>query len=143
MTTDRPSWSAEHADSDAKGVWQSSEVADDARIDPAAQEYIDAIPAGPRPLFDRMHRLIAQVHPDVEVVLSYKMPTYQVGKRRLYVGAWKHGISLYGWGEGEDAGFTDRHPELSSGKGTIRITPKAAESIEDDELRNLVRGALS
>ena len=64
------------------------------------------------------------------------MPTYEVGKRRLYVGVWKHGISLYGWGAGEDAGFTDRHPELSSGKGTIRITPAAAEQITDDELRS-------
>lgn len=56
---------------------------------------------------------------------------------------WKHGISIYGWGEGQDAGLTTRHPELSSGKGTIRITPKAAEAISDDELRALARGALA
>ena len=112
------------------------------RIEPEAQTYIDAIAPEQRPLFDRMDGLIREIHPDAEVVLSYKMPTYKVGKRRLYVGVWKHGISLYGWGQGEDAGFTDRHPELSSGKGTIRLSPEAAEHIADDELRDLVRGVL-
>ncbi len=111
-------------------------------MDHAAEEYINAIPSERRPLFDRMHRLIVESHPDARVVISYNMPTYKVGDRRLYVGVWKHGISLYGWGDGEDGGFTDRHPELSSGKGTIRITPKAAETITDDELRALVTGAL-
>ena len=111
-------------------------------MDAAARDYIDAIPPEQRPLFDRMHGLILEVHPDAEIVITYKMPTYQVGEKRLYVGVWKHGISLYGWGEDQDAGFTDRHPELSSGKGTIRITPKAAEAITDHELRALVRGSL-
>lgn len=108
----------------------------------AAEEYINAIGPEQRPLFDRMHTVILEGHPDAEVVISYNMPTYKVGERRLYVGVWKHGISLYGWDEGEDAGFSDRHPELTSGKGTIRITPKAAESITDDELRGLAQGAL-
>lgn len=111
-------------------------------MDPDARAYIDAIPAEHRPLFERVHRLILEVHPDSEVVFAYKMPTYKVEMRRLYVGVWKHGVSLYGWGEGEDGGITERHPELSSGKGTLRITPTAAEDITDDELRALARAAL-
>ena len=106
------------------------------------QAYIDAIPTERRPLFDRVHRLIVEVHPEATTVLSYRMPTYVVGDRRLYVGAWRHGVSLYGWDEGRDAGFTERHPELSSGKGTIRLTTAAAALFEDDELRDLVRAAL-
>ena len=112
------------------------------RIDPAAQEYIDAIPPTQRPLFDRVHRVIAEVQPEVQVVLSYKMPTYVAGERRLHVAAWTHGISLYGWHEGEDGGLVERFPELSSGKGTLRISTEAAEGITDDELRALARGAL-
>jgi len=111
-------------------------------VDDEVQAYIDAIPTERRPLFDRVHRLIVEVRPDVATVLSYKMPTYVVGDRRLYVGAWKHGVSLYGWDEGRDAGFTERHPELSSGKGTIRLTTAAAALLEDDELCDLVRAAL-
>lgn len=112
-------------------------------MDQAAQDYIDAIPLERRPLFDRMHGLILEEHPDAEVMIAYKMPTYKVGENRLYVGVWTHGISIYGWSEGQDAGFAAGHPELSSGKGTLRITPAAAENISDDELRALARGALA
>ena len=118
-------------------------MGDDLTIEPEAQAYIDAIAPEQRPLFDRMDAVIREVHPEVEVGLSYKMPTYRVGERSLHVAVWKHGISLYGWNEGADGGLIARHPELSSGKGTLRITPAAAKDITDDELRAVVRGALS
>ncbi len=111
-------------------------------MDDAAREYIDAIAPERRPLFDRLHQLIIEAYPGVEVVISYQIPTYKVGRYRLYVGVWKHGLSLYGWDEGRDAGFAARHPELSSGKGTLRLSPRAAAAIPDDELRDLVRAAL-
>jgi hypothetical protein len=46
-------------------------------IDPAAQEYIDAIAAEHRPLFDRVHGIIVAEHPEAEVGMSYGMPTPQ------------------------------------------------------------------
>jgi uncharacterized protein YdhG (YjbR/CyaY superfamily) len=110
-------------------------------VDDAARKYISAIAPEHRPLFDRMHRLVLEAKPDAEVVLSYKMPTYVVGDRRLYVGVWKHGLSLYGW-TGRDAGFAARHPELDSGTGTLRLPHEAAEGISDAELRDLARAAL-
>ena len=112
------------------------------RVDEAVQEYIDAIPSEHRPLFDRLHRLILEAAPGATVVLSYQIPTYQAGARRLHVGAWKHGVSLYGWQQGGDAGFTSRHPELKTGKGTIRLRPEDAAGIADDEFRDLARAAL-
>jgi len=115
---------------------------DDGAMDASVRTYIDAIPPEHRPLFDRLHRLLLEVHPEATVALSYKMPTYKVGARRLYVAAWKHGVSLYGWEAGRDAGFSARHPELTTGKGTIQLRPDAAAGIADDELRDLVRAAL-
>jgi uncharacterized protein YdhG (YjbR/CyaY superfamily) len=112
------------------------------RMDDAVRDYLAAILPDQRPLFDRMHRLVLDAHPGAEVVLSYKMPTYVVGDRRLYVGVWKHGLSLYGWEYGRDAGFTARHPHLDSGKGTIRLPYREAGSIPDAELRELARAAL-
>jgi len=112
-------------------------------MDQAVQDYIDAIAPEHRPLFDRLHRLILGEHPDAAVVLSYQMPTYKVGSRRLYVGTWKHAVSLYGWQQGRDAGFTDRHPDLRASKGTIRLRPDDAAGIPDNELRDLVRAALA
>ncbi|HEV2012441.1 MAG TPA: DUF1801 domain-containing protein [Candidatus Dormibacteraeota bacterium] len=111
-------------------------------MDEGVRAYIDAIAPEHRPLFDRLHRLVLEAHPDAALVLSYQIPTYRVGRRRFFVGAWKHGVSIYGWDQGRDAGFTARHPELKTGKGTIQLRPATAASIPDDEFRDLVRAAL-
>ena len=111
-------------------------------MDEAVRAYIDSIPAAHRPLFDRLHGLILEAYPDAAVGLSYKMPTYKLGSRRLFAGAWKHGVSVYGWDEGRDAGFIARHPGLKTSTGTVRLHPEDAAGISDDELRDLVRAAL-
>jgi hypothetical protein len=111
-------------------------------VNEAVRSYIDAIDLAYRPLFDQVHELIMAAHPDADLVLSYQMPTYKVGKRRLYVGVWQHGISLYGWPQDRDGGFTERHPELRSGKATIRLRPQDAAALADGELLVLVRAAL-
>jgi uncharacterized protein YdhG (YjbR/CyaY superfamily) len=111
-------------------------------MDDAVRDYIDAIAPQHRPLFDRLHRLVLEAHPDAAVVLSYQMPTYKVGGRRLFVGVWKHGVSIYGWQQGRDADFIARHPELKRSKGTIRLRPEDAAGIPDEEFRDLVRAAL-
>ena len=111
-------------------------------MDDAVRRYIDAIAPEHRPLFDRLHGLILEVHPDATVVLSYQMPTYKAGRHRLFLAMWKHGVSIYGWRQDRDAGFTDRHPGLRSSKGTIRLRPEDATTIPDGELGALFRSAL-
>ena len=111
-------------------------------MDREVRDFIDAIAPERRPLFDRLHRIVLAAHPEAEVALSYGMPAYRVGARRLNIGVWKHGVSVYGWRTDRDGGFVARHPALSSGKGTIRIRPADAEGISDDELRALLGGAL-
>ena len=58
----------------------------DEAVDDAVQDYIAAIDPEYRPLFDRQHHLILEVHPDATTVVSHKMPTYKVGRRQLHVG---------------------------------------------------------
>jgi uncharacterized protein YdhG (YjbR/CyaY superfamily) len=111
-------------------------------MDEAVQRYIEQIAPEHRPLFDRIHALILQERPDASVALSYQIPTYKIGKRRLYVGAWKHGLSIYGWKGEEGDDFLARHPQLRTSKGTIRLSTEDAEAIPDDELRDLARAAL-
>ena len=112
-------------------------------MDDAVRTYIDAIAPEHRPLFDRVHRLILEARPDASVTISYQMPTYTAGGRRLYVGAWRHGVSLYGWSAGQDGGFCASHPELLSGRGTIRLRPETAAALPDSELRALAAAALA
>jgi uncharacterized protein YdhG (YjbR/CyaY superfamily) len=109
-------------------------------VDAAVRKYIDGIAPEERPLFDRIHRLVLKTRPDAEVVISYNIPTYKVGRRRLFVAAWKHGVSIYG--QGRDAGFIARHPGLATSKGTIKLRAADLAAIPDDELRDLVRDAL-
>ena len=112
------------------------------RMDEAVRAYIDAIPAEHRAMFDRVHRLILEAHPDATVALSYQIPAYRVGKRRLFVGAWRHGLSVYGWQADHDAGFSARHPDLLASKATIRLRPQDAAGIGEDELRDFLRATL-
>ena len=92
-------------------------------------------------MFDRLHQLILATCPDAEVVLSYGMPTYRIGPRRLNIGSWKHGLSIY-VSPKRDGGFSARHPELAAGKGTIKLKPGDAARLTDAELRDLIRAAL-
>jgi uncharacterized protein YdhG (YjbR/CyaY superfamily) len=110
-------------------------------MDEAVRQYRDEIAGEFQPVFDRLHRLILSACPDAEVALSYGMPTYRLGKRRLNVGVWVHGLSLY-VSPSRDGGFTARHPELAAGKGTIRLRPADAAGIDDAEFEDLARAAL-
>jgi uncharacterized protein YdhG (YjbR/CyaY superfamily) len=112
-------------------------------MDADVQAYIAEIPAAQRDLFDRVNRLILEAFPDADIVMSYKMPTYvTAGKRRLHLGVWKHGLSLYGWDKDRTSEFLDRHPGLDNGKGTLKLTSTAAAAISDDEIRELARATL-
>ena len=115
---------------------------DRTRLDPEVATYIAGIPPEHRQLFDRVHRLILDACPTVEVGLSYKMPTYWLGDRRLHVGTWRHGISIYGWKARGDGGFTARHPELQTSTGTIQLHGDRDLNVADDEIRQLAQAAL-
>ena len=52
-------------------------------MDEEVRRYIDAVDPAYRPLFDRVHRLIMAAYPEADVTLSYQIPAYKVGKRRL------------------------------------------------------------
>lgn len=110
----------------------------DARI----YEYIAAVPPEHRALFERLHDMVVATHPEAQEDFAYAMPTYRVGKRRLNIGVWRHGVSIYGWRRDNDGGFAARHPDLLSSKSTIRVRPADADGISDDEFRALLGGAL-
>jgi hypothetical protein len=110
-------------------------------MDADLQAYIDGIAPEFRPLFDRLHGIMLRAHPDAAFVYAYNMPTYRMGKRRLHLAVWRHGISIYGWSRDDDGGFSKRHPDLLSGKSTLRIRPEDAAGISDREFEGLLGGA--
>jgi hypothetical protein len=111
-------------------------------VDDGVHAYLAAIERH-RELWDRVHRLALEAHPGAEIVLSYGMPTFVVGERRLHVGVWRHGLSFYGWAADRDAGFTARHPDWAGDRGTLKLRPPDAASVDDDELREFLRASLA
>ena len=105
--------------------------------------YVQAIDPARRPLFDRVHRLVLEVHPTAQLVLRYGMPTYVVGAQQLHVGVWKHGLSFYGWQHGRDGGLAERYPSLDNGRGTLKLPLQQAAEIDDDELRAFLTAVLT
>jgi hypothetical protein len=110
-------------------------------MDEAVSRYRDEMDSEFRPVFDRLHRLIVATCPGAELVLSYGMPTFRIGRRRLNVGVWQHGLSLY-VSPNRDGGFSARHPALAAGKSTIKLRPADAADIPDTEFQDLFRAAL-
>jgi uncharacterized protein YdhG (YjbR/CyaY superfamily) len=111
-------------------------------MDDEVQRYLDGVDSEYRAVFDRLQGLIVGMCPEAELVLSYGMPTYRIGRRRLNIGVWKHGVSVY-VSPKRDGGFSARHPELVAGKGTIKLRPDDAASIPDAEFQELILAALT
>ncbi len=111
-------------------------------MDPRIREYADAASPEHRALFERLHGIVVATHPEAQEDFAYAMPTYRVGGRRLNIGIWQHGVSVYGWRSDNDGGFAVRHPDLLRSKRTIRVRPSDADAISDEEFRGLISGAL-
>jgi len=93
-------------------------------MDPDVQTYVQAIPATTRPLFDRIDALVHELHPEVEILITYDMPTHQVGTRRLYVAAWKNWVSFYGSERGPGRRLRRAPPGAELGAGHHQADPE-------------------
>ncbi len=113
-----------------------------------AHEYVAAVPETHRALFERVDRLLREGRDDLETDLSYGILRYRrpgparARRPALYLGVWKHGVSLYGWSTDRDGGFGERHPDLLGGRGTLKLTQARAGEVPDEDLRALFAAAL-
>jgi hypothetical protein len=107
-------------------------------MDPAVQGYIDAIPDRQRPLFDRLQSLILELYPDAEITISYGIPTYKIGRRRVYLGLWKAGVSLHAV---PVETFRQRHPSIKTGKGSLNF--KVTDELPEADIRAVIRSAIN
>ena len=118
----------------------------DERIDKSAQNYLESLvpwETGARVQTERVIALAFAAYPEARVTVSYGIACVVAGKRRLYVGAWQHGLSLYGWSADRDAGFATRHRDLRSGKATLRLPPDVLAAMPDEELQEFIAATLA
>ena len=84
------------------------------------EEYLAQLPEGARVVVDEIRRIAVETLPDPTESISYDMPTFVVGGRRIvHIGGWAKHVSLYPSPSGDDL-QADMAPYLS-GKGTLRF----------------------
>ena len=106
-------------------------------MDLAVQQYIEAIPATHRPLFDRLQALILDLYPTAEIVISYKIPTFKVGRKRVYLGLWKEGVSLHAVSVDD---FKQKHPTIKTGRGSLNF--KITDEVPGEDVQVVIKQAI-
>ena len=101
------------------------------------QEYLDGVDPSFRPELERIRGLVTRLVPDVEEVMSYRMPTLRYKKRALvYFTASKNHMSFYpsSWAIEE---FAEQLSGYSTSEHAIRFT--LDNPLPDDLIEDLVR----
>jgi len=102
--------------------------------------FFDQAPADRRPMLDQLHNLIIEMYPEADLVLSYQVPTYRVGKGWVALGYWKGGVSMYTNNPRYIEDVKEKHPELNTGKASVQF--KLGEELPLDDIRQVVRRAI-
>jgi uncharacterized protein YdhG (YjbR/CyaY superfamily) len=85
-------------------------------------EYIAAQPEAARSILKRVRAAIRSAVPKADEVISYKIPTYKLGRAPvLYFAGWKQHYSLYPATPDVIAAFKDELTAYEVRKGTIRF----------------------
>jgi uncharacterized protein YdhG (YjbR/CyaY superfamily) len=110
------------------------------RNEPPAEvvDYIEALHGPQRRLFDRLQDLIIDELPDAEVVFSYQIPMYEVGRRRVGLSARRHdGVTLTTTSPDHIAAFKRSHPGFKTNKASIQFD--VDDDVPDDAVRDVIR----
>jgi hypothetical protein len=107
---------------------------------PEVQAYIDAVPATHRAQFDRLHEIIMSELPTADVVISYKMPLYKVGKRHVGLNADRPtGVTLTATSPDHIEAFRQLYPQFTANKASIPF--QLGDDLPEDGIRDVIRRA--
>lgn len=104
------------------------------------QAYIDAVPPSHRAQFDRLHEIIMDELPTAEVVISYQMPLYKVGRRHVGLNAGRPtGVTLTTTSPDHVEPFRRRYPQHPTNKASIPF--RLGDELPEDAIREVIRRA--
>lgn len=104
------------------------------------QAYIDDVPSSHRAQFDRLHAIIMDELPDADVVISYKMPLYKVGRRHVGLNSGRpDGVTLTTTSPDHIEQFRRDHPAFPTNKTSIPF--KLGDDLPEDGIREVIRRA--
>jgi uncharacterized protein YdhG (YjbR/CyaY superfamily) len=88
----------------------------------SVDEYIAAQPQSVQDALKRVRRAILQAVPEAQECISYNMPTYKIGGRRIvHFAGWKTHYALYAASESIVKNFRSELAKYEIEKGTIRF----------------------
>ena len=112
------------------------------RVSAEAAAFIAQVPDPDRPLFDRLHALILDERPDADVVISYGIPLYKVGKRHVGLNPRRvGGVTLTTTSPDHIEAFRRRHPGFRTNVASIRFD--RADDLPEADVREVIRRATS
>lgn len=89
---------------------------------PSVDDYLAALPEGPRTALERLRKTIKSAAPDATETISYQMPAFeQDGRFLVSYAAFKHHCSLFPASEAVMDALGEELEPYFSGKGTIRF----------------------
>ena len=91
-------------------------------------------------LFERLHNLIMALYPQAENDISYGLLKFYIGKKRVWLGYWKQGVSLYTGFPELITEFKSKHPELKTGKGCVNF--RFTDKIPLSDVKKLIRAVM-
>lgn len=103
----------------------------------SVEEYIAAQPAAVQPRLRELRSIIRAAVPAASEVISYSMPTYTLGGRRVHFGGASAHCALYGAAQDE---FADELKPYKTLKGTIQFS--LDQPIPEKLVTKLVRAKL-
>jgi uncharacterized protein YdhG (YjbR/CyaY superfamily) len=103
----------------------------------SVDEYIAAQPVETQARLRELRAIIRQIVPDATEVISYDMPTYRLGGRRVQFGAAKRHCALYG---SPIDRFTNELRDFKTLKRTVQFP--LDRPIPENLVRNLVAAKL-
>ena len=105
------------------------------------QKYIECIPDERTERFLSIHAAIVSVFPNIEIDMSYKMPTYRFKEGWVALANQKNYISLYTCSAEHIEEFSKKHADIKTGKGCINFRDKDSISISD--LKKVIKHAIN
>jgi len=103
--------------------------------------YIENISDERKDLLKTLSKLIIENHPEVEVVMSYKIPTFNSGSGWVALGYRKDGVSMYTNGPENIEKFKLKNPHIKSGKGSLKF--KVNDVLPIYDLKEVLMRALT
>lgn len=106
-------------------------------MDAEMSAYIHAVTDERRELYARLETLVLELYPEAELVKSYGIPKYRVGKSGIWLNYWKEGVSMHGGRTELIDWFRERHPEIKTGKGGVNF--RVGDMIPEEDVREYIQ----